>query len=76
MKLSNFHFFHIKHIIESEIPGPGAYDPKDKINKQGEYFLSTMKNSTVRKFGEPSTDLTFYSSVKTKTNTLHRSFNN
>ena len=48
------------------MPGPGTYNPRDKINKHGEYVLSTMKNSLTRKFGEPTTQTTFYSSIKTK----------
>ena len=48
------------------MPGPGSYDPRFNINKEGKYILSTYKNSAVRKFGsgasnEPSSSNGFYS---------------
>jgi hypothetical protein len=34
-------------------PGPGSYDPRTNINQDGLYFVSTMKSSVTRKFGNP-----------------------
>ena len=38
-------------LIGNKMPGPGSYDPKDYINPEGQYCLSTYKNSLTRKFG-------------------------
>lgn len=39
------------------MPGPGTYDPKDCINPEGVYCLSTYKNSVTRRFGRQSTSM-------------------
>lgn len=42
-------------IIENKTPGPGQYDPRVNITMDGKYFVSTYRNSIVRKFGSVST---------------------
>ncbi|CDW75502.1 UNKNOWN [Stylonychia lemnae] len=52
LRISNFHCH--SQILENNTPGPGQYDPKTLINRDGKYFVSTYRNSYVRKFGTGS----------------------
>jgi hypothetical protein len=39
---------------QRQVPGPGAYEPKINIDKEGKYFVSTIKSSGAPTFSLPS----------------------